>query len=180
MSERSGIGSLRPIKFNGHKTNHTAKAVETTYNGQTFRSRLEARWAIVFDLLDISWEYEPQLFRTPRGHYLPDFKIKVRSEKKSCFVEVKGPEPIPIDYERAANIAYQTGMRMRFLVGAFPSFEPGAVRTFTDRPYPRFTRALWIPATKGELASAVEKARKACWGNKGQYIPYNPEDGEWS
>lgn len=180
MSEHSGVRNLRPIKFSGRRTNHTWEAKETVYNGQTFRSRLEARWAIVFDFLDISWEYESQLFRTPRGHYLPDFKIRVKSEKKSCFVEVKGPEPVPVDYERAMNVAYQTGMRMRFLVGPSPSFEPGAVRTFVDKPYPRFSRALWTPAPKQDLARAVEMARKACWGNRGQYIPYNPKDGAWS
>lgn len=176
----TGVGGLRPIKYNRHRSNHTQEAKQTVYGGQTFRSRLEARWAIVFDLLEIDWEYEPRVFHTPRGGYLPDFEIHVKSEKKSSFVEIKGPEPVEVDYERAMNVAYETGSRMRFLVGGSPSFEPGAVRTFTDTPYPRFSRARWTPAPAASLSAACEKARKACWGNRGQYIPWNPEDGEWA
>lgn len=37
-------------------------AVPTRYAGRRFRSRLEARWAVFFDALDIHWEYEPQGF----------------------------------------------------------------------------------------------------------------------
>jgi len=36
------------------------EAKEIVYHGTTFRSRLEARWAIVFDTLDVEWVYEPQ------------------------------------------------------------------------------------------------------------------------
>lgn len=38
------------------------KAIETGYKGFRFRSRLEARWAIFFDVLDVPWEYEPEGF----------------------------------------------------------------------------------------------------------------------
>ena len=34
----------------------------TKYAGILFRSRLEARWAVFFDALGISWEYEPETF----------------------------------------------------------------------------------------------------------------------
>lgn len=36
------------------------KAKETEYNGYRFRSRLEARWAVFFDVLGIKYEYEPE------------------------------------------------------------------------------------------------------------------------
>lgn len=50
------------------------KAIETSYNGYRFRSRLEARWAIFFDALGIEWEYEPEGYRLSDGSmYLPDF-----------------------------------------------------------------------------------------------------------
>jgi hypothetical protein len=38
------------------------KAKETHYNGYRFRSRLEARWAVFFDALDIKYEYEKEGF----------------------------------------------------------------------------------------------------------------------
>lgn len=55
----------------------TIQAIETSYAGCRFRSRLEARWAVFFDHLGIEWEYEPQGFTTPAGRYLPDFRIRV-------------------------------------------------------------------------------------------------------
>ena len=41
------------------------KAIETVYNGYRFRSRLEARWAVFFDAMQIRYEYEPEGFRGP-------------------------------------------------------------------------------------------------------------------
>jgi len=52
-------------------------ALETRYAGCRFRSRLEARWAVLFDHLDIRWEYEAEGFDTPAGNYLPDFRVKL-------------------------------------------------------------------------------------------------------
>lgn len=49
------------------------RAIETRYAGYHFRSRLEARWAVFFDALDVEWEYEPEGYSLPSGYYLPDF-----------------------------------------------------------------------------------------------------------
>jgi hypothetical protein len=52
------------------------KPIETTYMGSRFRSRLEARWAVFFDALGITWEYEPEGFQLSDGTwYLPDFRL---------------------------------------------------------------------------------------------------------
>jgi len=51
------------------------KAIETRYAGCRFRSRLEARWAVFFDAMEIEWQYEPQGFHLPSGPYLPDFYL---------------------------------------------------------------------------------------------------------
>jgi len=52
------------------------KAIQTSYRGYLFRSRLEARWAIFFDALGLKWEYEPEGFDLgDAGWYLPDFKV---------------------------------------------------------------------------------------------------------
>lgn len=37
-------------------SSHRIKPIETKYKGYRFRSRLEARWAVFFDALGISWE----------------------------------------------------------------------------------------------------------------------------
>ena len=50
------------------------KAIETEYKGYKFRSRLEARWAVFFDIIGIRWEYEPAGIVLSEGPpYLPDF-----------------------------------------------------------------------------------------------------------
>ncbi|MEU1710101.1 hypothetical protein ABZ478_32835 [Streptomyces sp. NPDC005706] len=70
----------------------SVRPIETGYAGHRFRSRLEARWAVFFDNLDIVWEYEPQGYAVgPEGDrqpYLPDFWLP----KEKLWVEVKGAE----------------------------------------------------------------------------------------
>lgn len=61
-------------------------AIETTYAGCRFRSRLEARWAVFLDRLDIQWEYEPQGYEFDGQRYLPDFHLPAMG----IDVEVKG------------------------------------------------------------------------------------------
>jgi hypothetical protein len=51
------------------------KAIPTFYNGHSFRSRLEARWAVFFDAMGVHYEYEPQGFDIDGVWYLPDFYI---------------------------------------------------------------------------------------------------------
>lgn len=58
-------------------------AIETTYKGYKFRSRLEAKWACVFDQLGWEWEYEPIDF----NGYIPDFYIDFG--KRQWYVEIK-------------------------------------------------------------------------------------------
>lgn len=52
-----------------------AQAVETVYAGVRFRSRIEARYAFLFDELGLRWEYEAEAFELGGkvGRYLPDF-----------------------------------------------------------------------------------------------------------
>ena len=63
------------------------KSIPTQYNGTTFRSKTEARFAVALDELKIEWQYEPEGFDLTNGlRYLPDFYIK----KYDTWVEVKG------------------------------------------------------------------------------------------
>lgn len=45
------------------------------YKGITYRSHLEARWAIFFDKLEVKCDYELQGFATDGEGYLPDFTV---------------------------------------------------------------------------------------------------------
>jgi hypothetical protein len=83
------------------------QAIETRYAGCRFRSRLEARWAVVFDQLGIEWEYEPEGFETSAGPYLPDFRVRIPQIKSARHVqwfEVK-PPGAPADARHAALAA---------------------------------------------------------------------------
>lgn len=75
------------------------KAIETHYAGCRFRSRLEARWAVFFDTLGITWEYEAQGYELEDGtRYLPDFwlpGVHVETDDRvlhGIHVEVKGSD----------------------------------------------------------------------------------------
>ena len=62
------------------------KAIQTHYNGYKFRSRLEARWAVFFDSLDLEYHYEPEGFILNSGNwYLPDFYLP----ELNLYVEIK-------------------------------------------------------------------------------------------
>jgi len=63
------------------------QAIQTNYRGYRFRSRLEARWAVFFDALDLSFEYEKEGFILDDGTpYLPDFWLPALQ----LWVEIKG------------------------------------------------------------------------------------------
>lgn len=62
--------------------NYDIKAKPTIYRGCQFRSRLEAKWAAFFDLLNWKWEYEP----FDLNGYIPDFLLV---GYKKILVEVK-------------------------------------------------------------------------------------------
>jgi hypothetical protein len=100
----------------------------TTYNGHRFRSRLEARWAALFDQFQIRWIYEPEGFQTQHGNYLPDFYFP----DINAFCEVK-PGPNMFNREIAEAIARET--KSDFLVLDSPSVE--------CRAYPYFRDGFW-------------------------------------
>ena len=56
--------------------------IPTIYKGINFRSRLEAKYACVFDQLGWKWEYEPVDFKG----WIPDFVIR---GVNPIFVEIK-------------------------------------------------------------------------------------------
>jgi len=93
------------------------KAIETSYGGCRFRSRLEARWAVFFDTLHIEWQYEPQGFATPYGLYLPDFWLSVYQ----YWVEIKGELPTQEEYNKLAYVKEHTiGSKAFIFAGDIP------------------------------------------------------------
>ena len=61
------------------------KPIETVYHGIRYRSRLEARYAVFFDLMRVAFEYEPEGYDINGRWYLPDFYLP----RFDCHVEIK-------------------------------------------------------------------------------------------
>ena len=81
------------------------KAIPTKYNGYTFRSRQEARWAVFFDHIGIEYEYEKEGFDLPCGYYLPDFWIP----EWKAWIEIKGKEPTKKELEKLVYLSLLVG-----------------------------------------------------------------------
>jgi hypothetical protein len=92
----------------------TARSLETTYDGCTYRSRVEARWAIWFDSVGLRFQYEPQGFAIRSGAYLPDFWV----EGWRMFLEIKGVEPTDEERQKCADLAQAAECDVLLAVGA--------------------------------------------------------------
>jgi len=84
------------------------------YDGVTFRSRTEARWAMAFNLCGERWEYEPEGFALECGPYLPDFWFPDRK----CYAEVKGKPFTAAEIEKCEQLSEATGCPVLMLDGA--------------------------------------------------------------
>lgn len=91
------------------------KAIPTTYAGINFRSRLEAKWAVMFDALGWQWEYEP--FDLPG--WIPDFVL--RGKDGPVLVEVKPVLERPnTTLDKISRAAQDTDYLDLLILGAAP------------------------------------------------------------
>lgn len=82
------------------------KAIQTRYKGYHFRSRLEARFAVMFDALGLKWQYEPEGYDLGNaGWYLPDFYLP----DLDAWVEVKAKQLNEDEREKAFALSSFTG-----------------------------------------------------------------------
>lgn len=98
------------------------RAIETSYRGYRFRSRLEARWAVFFDELGLRWEYEREGYHLGEIHYLPDFWLP----GFELFVEVKGSEFTGAEMEKCRLLADASGHAV-MMVRGLPYEHPGRI-----------------------------------------------------
>lgn len=105
----------------------SARAIETRYRGQRFRSRLEARWAVFFDTLAVRWVYEPEGFDLDGLWYLPDFWLP----DLGWWAEIKpelgmGDRFYMPEVHKVMALANHTGRRAFLLEGWFDPLEVDA------------------------------------------------------
>jgi hypothetical protein len=91
----------------------TIAALETRHKGYVFRSRLEARVAIILDGFGWKWRYESEGFSTPYGNYLPDFEVLA----PAMWIEVKGEDPTEVEKLKLRSVAQQTEKVGMFFIG---------------------------------------------------------------
>lgn len=87
------------------------QAIETSYNGFRFRSRIEARWAVFMSSLGITYYYEHEGYSLGGVRYLPDFWLP----KLECYLEVKGAEPTE-EEQRLARLLALTSHKPVYIV----------------------------------------------------------------
>lgn len=89
------------------------KAIETSYKGYRFRSRLEAKWAVFLDYVGWEWQYEPEGYDLGAGdRYLPDFLIE-----DVLWLEIKAKLPTEAELRKARKLADQSEKAIVFGVG---------------------------------------------------------------
>lgn len=95
-------------------------AVPTTGpGGVRFRSRLEARWAAFFDLMRLSWQYEPEL---GLDRWIPDFALTCGT---GMLIEVKPAVTLAQLEPHKARIEKSKAVAAVWLVGAALAFGAG-------------------------------------------------------
>lgn len=104
---------------------NTIKAIETEWNGVKFRSRLEARWAILLTELGVKWRYEPEGYQLESGWYVPDFYLP----EGRCWLELKGVEPSDTEKRLCQDLARELDETVFLIVGPPDGQVPDAKRT---------------------------------------------------
>lgn len=89
-----------------------------------FRSTLECRWALSFELLKIDWQYEPNRFPLPQGSYLPDFFLPDIGwlEIKPTFKELKAAETKLATFARHKSDLLDEDLPFYSINSSYPTF----------------------------------------------------------
>lgn len=141
--------------------------IVTKYNNYKFRSRLEARWAVVFDALNILYEYEIEGFEMPSGtKYLPDFLF----QELGVFVEIKPFEDIPYaEFIKIADFATHSEKPLLLIVGS-----PGKHKMWICHSHSNETLASYRNGDLGEVIENKDLPARFLKGNIQVRFASNP------
>lgn len=90
------------------------KPIETIYSGYRFRSRLEARWALFLEQMNVAFSYEPEGYDLGQtGWYLPDFWL----HREEVFLEIKPRMQETVWDKKCHALRVQTGFGIILLAG---------------------------------------------------------------
>lgn len=97
--------------------------LETEWRDILFRSRTEARHAVLMDTLGVEYRYEYQTMKLGKVRYLPDYYLP----QQEAWLEIKGAYPTPAEIRKAKLLAYYTRERVFVAYGDIDKprdFEP--------------------------------------------------------
>lgn len=101
--------------------------IETTWRDIRYRSRTEARWAVLLTAAGVPFEYEREGYALPTDWYLPDFWLPAAK----MWLEIKGQEPTAREQALAQELAAATGVKVWLAVEAPNADDGDQVRLFT-------------------------------------------------
>jgi len=106
------------------ETTKLIKPIPTRYKGVEYRSRLEARWAVFFEKMKMTYIYEP--FQV--DSYLPDFLIGIPGFVP-CLFEIKPLKPNEqyVKHLREAQELVQSRLNLYICVGNPTLYQPEGI-----------------------------------------------------
>jgi hypothetical protein len=149
------------------------KAIETRYNGRSFRTRGEARFAVLFDVCQLRSIYEPEGFWPDDGQrYLPDFWLP----GLDYYFKVKSELPKREAIYKCYALADETGKRVAMAHGSpgletlVDCFYPGSSKRFITTVPAFFMQ--WLHSDV--VLAAIEAAQSARFefGETPKVIPF--------
>lgn len=138
---------------------YSIKPIPTRYDGYSFRSRLEARWAVFFKTLHLPYRYETDGYRVGGVNYLADFYFPDEEEKglTACYVEIKPNEPTPEEEYKAEWLAQHTGTPVYLFYGdlRLPSEEQAARGKLYRVRHPWLSYQSWLSDAKQRVPQSL-------------------------
>lgn len=104
------------------------------YRGRNYRTRSEAKWAVVLTELGVPFYYEPSHYRLEAGLYLPDFWLPTMD----AYLEVK---PCDVADPRYGELGEMRGKRVFVASGDMPFIPQGWSE---PEVYPNLMGHIWL------------------------------------
>ena len=101
----------------------------TEYQGVQFRSRLEARWALFFDLVGIRWKYEIETFQLGKINYLPDFYLPAINSWIEIKPKISKP---PKEWKTKCRQVSRLHGKHVFLFAGLPELKQHSIFCYSD------------------------------------------------
>lgn len=121
-----------------YNRNYAIPAREVQYKNVTFRSTLEARWAVFFSSLGIDWFYEPAQYQISSSmRYTPDFYLTLHN---GIFVEIKPTPPTSLERKKMRLLCDHlgnVGVILNANLRDFSKKKQGISEFFGERAFPR-------------------------------------------